>query len=455
VLLLGAIVVIYQNVVPLVSSPGRMRGGVNVAVAAFGGLDAQNRRVDLPRASELAQVVFTSLDQQVHVASGDGADLSIEVWGPSRTGHIEGATREERARQAEQKAHQIEADVIVYGTVQASAGVTTFKPEFYLASTKLLGGEELVGQYELGSPIDIRGDFTSNGAAFDELRRRVLARTRALEQFTYGIGNYERNEFGKAADHLTRAEQGWDDQDGKEVLYTLAGFATGRSENFDRAAEYFARALKLNPGYARARMGAAEILFQQVGAQRECASDRVDADGLQEALRGFEIARAAPLQPAESNIQSKVTFGFGQVYLCLSLARKQDAWVNAETQFRSVAAEYDAGNKRLKDLAAEAHGLLGFIAAFRTNAESSSSTEGRAARYSAASTEYAKAIDLSLRRDRQALFNQMQGYLQCRLGEWDLAAELYTRAIGLEPDPATQSSYQELLRKLQEDRICA
>jgi tetratricopeptide (TPR) repeat protein len=452
VLVVAAVLIVYQAVLPMVSGPGPMRGGFNVAVAEFSAIDDQNRSIDAQRARELAQAVFTSLDQQIHAASGEGMALSIEVRAPERTGGIEGATREARAWQAEQRAREIGADLVVYGMVRTTRDATTFTPEFYLAPTKLQGAEELVGQYEFGSPIASGGDFTRNSATFDDLRRKLLARARALEEFAYGIGRYERNEFDKAADHLVRAEQqGWDDRDGKEVLYTLAGFATGRKGDLEGASAYFARALSVNPDYARARMGAAEMLFQRVGARRECAADQTDVAGLREALRGFEAARGAALQPADSNIQPKVTFGYGQVYLCLSLARQEDDWAAAEAQFRAVAAEYESGNKRLKDLAAEAHYLLGFIAMLRPNVGEATNTT---ARYGAAMDEYTLAIDLSLRPDRKAFFNRMLAYAHCRLGEWDAAADVLQTAISLEPDPGNRVDYQDLLRKVQEEHVC-
>jgi tetratricopeptide (TPR) repeat protein len=453
VLLAGASAAIYGAVEPLLKPPpaDHMIGGLNVAVADFTALDGQGRGIETDTARKLAQAVFKRLDETIP-ANSEGAVLSVQVWPPQRTGPIRGTSREERAAEAERKALAIQADVVVYGTLRAAEGDVSFAPEFYLAPTRLLGAEELVGQYDFGSPLQSGLDLTSPDSE-KRLIDAMQARTRALELFTYGIGHYERHEFRAAADWLVKADSpDWDDRDGKEVVYTLAGFAIGTDGDLERASDYFARALAINPGYARARMGASEMLFERVGATRECAPDRVDVDGLYESLRGFDAARVAPVQPAESNIPTKLTFGYGQVYLCLSLAQKEDDWALAESQFRSVVADYEAGNTRVKDLAAEAHSLIGYITMLRS---SPTDVQAQTASFTTALAEYQRAIDLSVRPDRQAFFNRMQGYLHCRLADWDQASQAYDRAVGLESDATTQASYQELRRQLQNERVCA
>jgi hypothetical protein len=132
-----------------------------------------------------------------------------------------------------------------------------------------------------------------------------------------------------------------------------------------------------------------------------------------------------------------VKFGFGQVYLCLSLAQKEDDWAAATDAFAGVATEYAAGNKRVKDLAAEAHGNLALIILLGPNQAADQN-----AAFRAAAVEYGTAAELSLRRDRQAYFERWVGYLNCRLGEYDAADKAYARAHALEPDPAATPGNQ-------------
>ena len=104
------------------------------------------------------------------------------------------------------------------------------------------------------------------------------------------------------------------------------------------------------------------MLFQ--GAKGECTQESTNAEGLQEAINGFQQAQDAKDQIPDANIDNKTTFYLGRAYLCQSLTGV-DRWQEAEGETQKVIAQYDEGDNRFKELArgrvAEAHANLGMI----------------------------------------------------------------------------------------------
>lgn len=406
--------------------PPWLTGDFNIAVAEFGALDAQGRVGESADAYALAQSVHEFLDNELKLLTegieSAGDKFHIPVLEPSKTGRIGGSTPEERARSAERLAAKINADLIVYGNLDSGDGVTSFIPEFYLSDRKLRDAEELIGQYEFGSTLESSADITTNPVARQELRERLLERTRALAQFVIGLGYYSLARFDEAADYFKAAEtiEGWDDRDGKEVLYHFLGNTTLMLGDLSAAQEYYAHALELNPEYARARLGTAEVLFHE--SRGDCEQGKVDVVGLQDAIRGYQSALEARHQPARSDIQTKTAFALGRAYVCLSQSLVADHWADAEREFLTVIADFENGNDRVRELAADAHAHLGLIylpaggdpdanANFRRSAE-----------------EYHKAIELSRHPDRQAIYYLWLAWIHIRMNECDLAEEALAEA---------------------------
>jgi tetratricopeptide (TPR) repeat protein len=166
----------------------------------------------------------------------------------------------------------------------------------------------------------------------------------------------------------------------------------------------------------------------------------VDARGLVDALRGYQSAEAAALQPARANVKTKINYGRGRVYLCLSQAQIEDYWAKAEQAFKSVVADYESGNPRVQDLAAESHAHLGIV---YSPAEGAADT---APAFRQAAEQYQKAIELSRHPDRQAFFNSQLGYIYGRLKDYNAADSAYAEAARL--DPAHSDGYEQLRQAL-------
>jgi hypothetical protein len=213
-----------------------MTGDYNVAVAEFGAVDEEGSITSHPEASGFSDSLYRALSQELEQL----AETDIQVYSPAETGQIAGTTREERAQVAQQLAEEINADLVVYGNLELGENRSGFIPEFYIRTQKLGDAQELAGQYEFGSSIEGKGNIERNTAAREDLRRQLASRTSAMAQFVTGIGLYMLHDYEDALDHfqLAQDEEGWDDNDGKEVLYLFMGNTATQLKDFLAASEY-------------------------------------------------------------------------------------------------------------------------------------------------------------------------------------------------------------------------
>ena len=206
---------------------------------------------------------------------------------------------------------------------------------------------------------------------------------------------------------------------------------------------HFARALELEPEYARAHVGAGSVQFQR--SQGGCAGGQADPVGLEGALGRFQAARSATVQSPLADIGTKSAFGEGQVYLCLSQALVADRWADAQANFERVVADYGGTNPRVRDTAAEAYSNLGFVHLPFPDTPDADAP----ARYRQALADYDRAIETTRLNDRRAHFHSMRGLILARLGDRNGAVAAYGEAIRLEPDVKRRQEYEARRQALQ------
>lgn len=203
--------------------------------------------------------------------------------------------------------------MIVYGNVQADTRATRFIPEFYLSERVVEGAAELAAQYEFGKALRRPGSFDSP-VTRQELRTALEERAPALAQFAIGLSYFALDRFEEAREHFeaAAATEGWDDHDPKELTFLFLGHTAGQLDDLDSAEGCYRYILdELSPYYPRARLSAAEMLFQRARAGG-CEPHKVDAEGLHNAIKGFESALDAGDQPARSDIATKTAFLLGR-----------------------------------------------------------------------------------------------------------------------------------------------
>jgi hypothetical protein len=222
ILFVGAGLFVVQFIRANPASPTRMvGGGLNVAIAEFSVAGAQAPAMDKKRAGDLGQVVHSTLSERSRATS---YGRLTATWPPQWTGSIDGPDR------AARRAQEIDADVIVYGTLLAGDDATQIQPRFYLSARLLGDATELARAYDLGAQIESSGQFSRNSATFDELKETLLGRIDALDQMLYGLGQYQRGDFKAAATAFADVDKrpAWPGQTGKEVLYLFAGWSAAK-----------------------------------------------------------------------------------------------------------------------------------------------------------------------------------------------------------------------------------
>jgi tetratricopeptide (TPR) repeat protein len=395
-----------------------MSGDFNVGVAAFGQADAQGGVVASKKGRDLSLRVYEVLTTTVQELGAAG--FEIEVWGPRETGHIEGASPEERSENAEARAQEIGADLVIYGHLELGDDKTSLVPEFYLSDVKLRDAEEFGGQHEFGTALRVGDDVVRNPVALREIRALLGERTEALAHFVIGLGYYALDRYDEASGYLERAEQsgGWDDTEGKEVLYLFLGTTAARRGDWPLAQEHYARALEIDDRYARAQLGSAQV--QYVQARDGCQPGQVDAAGLEAAVDGYERALRGR-HPPLADIPTKVELALGRAYLCMSAAQVADHWDDAKEAYQRVIGEHADGNERVKRLAAEAHADMALYVQLTAKGDEQGARRD-------AIKAYDRAIELTPYPDRRSVFHLWRAQLYMVLGECAPAGEALTEA---------------------------
>jgi tetratricopeptide (TPR) repeat protein len=227
--------------------------------------------------------------------------------------------------------------------------------------------------------------------------------------------------------------------DGAEILHLFHGNVLGRLGNLDGAEQHYRQSLAIDPDYSRSQIGLAEVTYQRNHGR--CDAATTDVDGVQRSIAGYTAARTALNRPPRANIDVKAAFGLGRAHLCLSMAGAEQAWPEARAELASVTAAYEAGNRDVTELAAEAWSNLGLL-------EILTAAGDRAALDRAVEDlETAIATTSALTsQDRQYLWYGFLGFAHCQLGSTADAEDAYAAAIRLSP-PDSVPVYEAALER--------
>jgi tetratricopeptide (TPR) repeat protein len=417
-----------------------MSGDLKVAVAGFGELDGGGRVLQTATTRDLAAGMADAIDRDLQPLAR--RNFVVQVRGPSSIGHLSGATATERVDWARKRANAVHADLLVFGVLNRGPEGASLAPQFVLTEGLLADAEELLGDHQFGSPIEVSGDPDHNLAFGRELRTALLHRTQALVRFAIGLGYYASGDLDRAILYFKEARgvAGWQGDEGTQVIYLFLGNAAGRRGDPSTAREWYRRALQADPDYVRARIGLAELRFLEASGAGSCQRKHVDVHGLADALAQFERARAARNRPASSLVDAKIAFGLGRVHACRSQAGIADEWAAAEAAFTAVLQDPLIRDGRAQRLAAEAYAGLALVylpVEGQTNAE---------AHYQRAADAYQQAIHRSPVSQRRGVFYGLLAHVYRRLDHHAQARDAYLQAMRL--DPAHRAAYKSELDRL-------
>jgi tetratricopeptide (TPR) repeat protein len=397
-----------------------MSGDINVAVTQFTVFGSEDPRIAEPIARDLSKSVSTELEAELQAYRKD--DFVIQTRAPASLGKISASSAASRVEQLRDVSRSVDADVVVGANVVIAGNRTAVLPEFYIADEKLQDAEELAGYHRLSSVSEF-GSPEGNPAVRREIRRALLQHIRGITSFVLGLGLFNRGEFREANLQFASALDSWVDDQDRALAYLFLGNIAGRTGDLPRARGYYRDALAESPRYVRAKLGLAELAYQE--GRGACERESVDARSLLVALRLYRDVEGELRQ--DRVLSLKATFGMGRVYLCLSQSGTRNYWPDAERAFRTVAGTSDR-SQRAQELASESYASLGLIFLPPERAGESE------AQYRRAEAAYRKAIDLSPSRVRQALFYSMIGYIHEQLGDYAQACESYVHALERDPD---------------------
>lgn len=413
-----------------------MDGEFNIAIAEFSRDTAVELSANAGRTATgaLANRVRESLSE-----SGNAIDLIFQVWGPEQTGQVAGATPEQRAEQAAALANEINAHIVIYGLVSKEENEQVIQLEMYVSESLFSGLPEFIGKHTMGEPVPITGG-PSDLATGVQTNRLLAARTQAIALISLGLAFYDQGDYPAAFDSFKNASavKNWNETLGKESVYLMLGNTAGRLDRLEEAEEYFQQSLLLNPDYARARVGLAELYFRRaLGLPPVQDVSQISRPDLELARKELQAALLAQDAPPSADILAKVWFGEGRLALIESQISQDPRFLDtAKTAFQKVIAAAESDNPRLGEHAALAHGYLGSIAWLQNDL---AGAEGELRR---AATEVHSA------RARASFWAQL-GEIYLQLGESAQAVEAYRQAVEAAPDEQTRQVYRQKLEQVE------
>lgn len=353
--------------------PTVMTGDFRIAVASFyvnGNAEDDNLGYDL------ADSVRLRLEQDLQEIS---PELVITVWGPDLVGPVSGQTADMRAQSAEAVATKIHADMVIYGAVDVTGSRWKVLPEFYIAADNFYEAREIIGQHELGMPMELPGS-ASNAAWRFEFGKQMFTRGKVLSAMSVGLGYFALRQYDGALDSFQDglAVSGWNDLQGKKVLYLMAGNAAAKvgegylkekdmqnaETSFSLSSEMLEAAIAIDPEYARPYITIANLAYARALMPSLVSNNYAHADAvlLDTCLNYLLQAEGADNKPSLADVDAKVHFSRGQCLMLKALSGTETSFAPAFDEFQQVILAYgDGKNPRLREMTADAHARLGAI----------------------------------------------------------------------------------------------
>jgi tetratricopeptide (TPR) repeat protein len=340
--------------------PAVMTGDFNIAVAQF---SQQTMAGDVEVAPAASRKIFDILNTEYH---GQGFE-TVQV-AHDRIGLITNPA------EAAALAEQINAQLVIYGSVTVLGHEAEITPSFYVSQPYQGDLGEFSGQYTLTLPLyfTVTDLLAPQSVVNTQLKQRAVILTEYTKALVYlTIGDLPR---ARAAIETAIAEsEQYDGLENQEVLYLFASDIARRQGDLVAAQMYVDHALALDPAYGRAYIARGNIYYDQ----------RV----FSLAQHAYETALRLTGQPYGAYLPEKANLNLGNCYLfqfqVAEIAARPALAAQATTHFQKVIDLVEARpepEQRLLEMAAWAYYGLGII----------DQVDGR---WAAAETNFAAALD--------------------------------------------------------------
>lgn len=433
-----------HDIYPIMKPVPKMRSEFNVAVARFDVIDQLGKSIKSDDGLAVADFLYQRLDTSFEEM--DLKNIKYEIRKPEITGVVRGKTTVDREKEAETLTAKIGADVLIYGVIKDGQQPELI-PEFYINYQGWDQADEITGQHAMGTPLRIELPFDKT--KFQDISNPALSgRASALSLIAIGLAYYSVDNPNQALNYFNNAEaiKSWFDNAGKEVIYLLIGNGYSRIssmnksvDNLPDAYEAYSNALKINPSYARAKLGQAGILYlMALGDPENPSLGTVDLRKLDESENAFHEASRFADQPTKANINIKVNFGLGQIYIARGEVQDTKWLDRAENEFQQVISDYENGNKRIIELASQAYARRGLISLIKNNVDHA--------------IEYYKLSIKIASPHFKAYYYTRLGEIYASQGKYDLAVSAYDEAFSTAEyysDPDFVNKYQKRKTELE------
>ncbi len=438
--------------------PRPMSGSVNIAVADFSPVEQAGCAVQPDEAHGLSMAMWSTLAERI-AAPVDGGDPEqarlddIEIMSPEQTGPLDGATPDEQLAAAQAKSEQLNADVVLYGTVECASTPrqTQITPRIYLSDRKLASFEQLefIGTHELGAAISSAGT-PSSGSTRAEIGEALLPRMGLLVRFLFGLDYYYAGKYEDAASMLQTAGGITSAQVPflNALVRLFQGVTAARLGDWEGAKSFYNQVLEIDPANVRAKYSIAEAVYYP--SRGDCVSDQAapdgpkdNVDGLRDALQQLQQIVVEDTTPNGSAMRGVLALGIGQAYLCLSQIGAADP---AETagfigeaakNFSQALEDFSVVKDLTRDQQAEAYEGLAYTIMYEPSKTAADNPDA-ANNWRQAAQHFCSATGLSGYANRQAAFHHLIAYIHGRLGEYEQADVERNAAIALDPELEAQ-----------------
>jgi len=379
-----------------------MQGNFNVVVASI----ASDADVLASEQADLGLAIFNEL-RDARGGLTDNDRFKFDILGPSDVPNITGASEEARSQSAAAIAEELNAHIVVYGRLEETGEGLEFQPEVFLSADTLLDDSDALtdsyGYFQFASAIPVPFEPSENATAFMDLRQDVSDIVKSLAGLFEAIDLYRTNDLIQARGRfeLLLSSGDWPGESGKELVHLFIGntYARERIVDFDSAEKSFMQAISLEPEFARAHVGLAEVQYARVSGcsfsnEDACCGNEVSNSGLLEAEDRY-LSTATMQRSSTADIAEKSKYGVARIRECEYLATGSTSSLEAaRVAFDSLVAAFATFDDQKKDrtshLVAAAHSHLAVLAL--------GPPENRtAAQYRAARIELEKGVEKAVR----------------------------------------------------------
>jgi tetratricopeptide (TPR) repeat protein len=278
--------------------PAQMSERFNVAIAEVGFLDGEGQIGRTDESELLTQWIVDSIEG----ANATSERGNVALWHDGlpltekriRLGAVAGQTAPERAGSAAVLAEKVNAHVVIYAHIDGRQDPPRFVLEFFVFPSVGRESAAVIGRYQLGDPIPIPEGFRRDPLAAESVASRVEDRAALVFWLLLGLRDDLLGESARALALLRDAEVELaslpERGEGKEHLYYLQGRAALFMNEYAEAEDSLQKALKSDPGYARAQMALGSVYLDIAQTQQTPKERLQDPSNLERAVANYQSA---------------------------------------------------------------------------------------------------------------------------------------------------------------------